>query len=138
MRHTHHALRFLGPFLFVLLAAVSSSAQQPCSDVFTVTAQGLAFTSTCPPDPAPLDAANLAASANADLQAQSVCRLLRCGAPPATAMEAVELLACTTNQVTTQITIRATCSTSTTRGFPVPIPQEPAGMQRGFVPPTPQ
>jgi hypothetical protein len=141
MRHTNQALWFLAPFLFVLLAPVSGLAQEACVGAFAVTAPGSAATSTCPADPATLDSANVAASDNALAQAQSICRLLQCGPPdPATTTtEAVQLLVCTTetdgpNQVTAQITIRATCSTPPLSRGRVPVPNAPAVPSRA---PTP-
>ena len=138
-----HALWFLAPFLFVLLAPFSGSAQEPCGGVFTVTAPGSAATSTCPADPDGLDAANIAASDNALAQAQSVCRLLRCGPPdPATATtEAVQLLACTTEpdgQVAAQISIRATCSTPALSRGRVPVPTQTDVPRRSPTLVTPQ
>jgi hypothetical protein len=143
MRHITHALWFLARLLFVLLAPVNGLAQEPCGGEFTVTAPGSAAASTCPADPDSLDAANIAASDNALAQAQSVCRLLRCGPPdPATATtEAVQLLACATEpdgRVTAQITIRATCSTPALSRGRVPVPTQPDVPRRAPVTPPVQ
>jgi hypothetical protein len=133
MRHTNQTLWFLALFLFVLLAPVSGLAQEACVGAFAVTAPGSAATSTCPPAPATLDSANVAASDNALAQAQSICRLLQCGPPnpETTVTEAVQLLGCTTetdgpNQVTAQISIRATCSTPSFSAGRLPVPNAPA------------
>jgi hypothetical protein len=136
VRHSNHAVRFLAPFFFVLLAAGSGSAQEQCSGEFAVTAPGSAATSTCPADAATLDSANRTASDNAFAQAGSVCRLAACDPPLSATTAAVQLLGCT-DQVTTQITIMATCSTPTpTRGrFPaLPAPQPPSRAPTPVVP----